>query len=350
MIVRKNVHHPNDVSTKYLQETNGEELFNFFKLPGKFVKSYPKTIVRRDGSQIEMDWLVLADPDNITLFERTLINVEFQTKRVSEEKIKVISDYKDYSKTYFALPVLTIIIVFDEKEYEESLKEYCSTASDILRPIYIHMPWKEIEKRFNNLKSKINNRKKLSKEEAFDIAFLPMFAPKQKAGPITETITKLFKMEKTLEEKLKSDIAYVLGIMIRKYFDCTTKGKELLKLIEKEIDKSALMDVIEYELDYREQVHKAEINEKNKEILAKDQEIHNKDKEIQNKDKEIHNKDKEIQNKDKEIHNKDKEIHNKDKEIQNKDKEIHNKDKEIQNKDKENAKLKAKLEENGIAY
>lgn len=71
--------------------------------------------------------------------------------------------------------------------------------------------------------------------------------------------------------------------MIRKYFDLTPKGKELLKLIDKEINKSNLMDVIEYELDYRDQAHKAEIKEiintKNKEITAKDKEISEKDKE-----------------------------------------------------------------------
>ena len=46
--------------------------------------------------------------------------------------------------------------------------------------------------------------------------------------------------------------------------------------LDKEINKSDLMDVIEYELDYRDQAHKAEIKEiintKNKEITAKDKE------------------------------------------------------------------------------
>ena len=40
------------------------------------------------------------------------------------------------------------------------------------------------------------------------------------------------------------------------------------------------MDVIEYELDWREHVHKMEIEEKNKEIRAKDKEITAKDKKI----------------------------------------------------------------------
>ena len=78
--------------------------------------------------------------------------------------------------------------------------------------------------------------------------------------------------------------------MIRKYFDLTPKGKELLKLIDKEINKSDLMDVIEYELDYRDQAHKAEIKEiidtKNKEINTKNKEITAKNKEINTKNKE----------------------------------------------------------------
>lgn len=124
----------------------------------------------------------------------------FKQKRVDENKIKIISDYKDHSKTFFSLPVLTAIVVFDEKEYRASLKEYATTASDILRPIYIHMPWEEIEKRLNNLETKILNREKLSQNEAFDIAFLPIFAPKQKAEYVTEKIARLYKSDETLKE------------------------------------------------------------------------------------------------------------------------------------------------------
>lgn len=286
MIIKKKVHHPNDVSVKYFQATEAKELFDYFKLPGTFIKNYSPRVVKRDGSELEMDWLILVDSDNKNIFERTLINIEFQTQRVDKKKIKVISDYRDYSKTNFGIPVLTIIIIFDEREFEVSIREYPITASDIIRPIYIHRPWKIIEKRLNNLEIKIHNKEKLSQNEAFDIAFLPMFASKQKAKFVTEKITKLFSNDETIKGTLRNDVAYVLGIMIRKYFDLTPKGKELLKLIEKEINKSDLMDVIEYELDYRDQAHKAEIKEKNEIINTKNKEINTKNKEITEKDKE----------------------------------------------------------------
>lgn len=58
------IHHPNDVSFKYFEATRPKILYNYFKLPRIFVRNYPTTIIRRDGSEREMDWLVLAKPDN----------------------------------------------------------------------------------------------------------------------------------------------------------------------------------------------------------------------------------------------------------------------------------------------
>ena len=72
------------------------------------------------------------------------------------------------------------------------------------------------------------------------------------------------------------------------------------------------MEVIEYELNYREQAHKAElqkiINEKNNELTAKNNEINEKNNELTAKNNEINEK------------------------------------------NKENARLKAKLKENGIEF
>lgn len=79
----------------------------------------------------------MVEPDNCRLFEKILINVEFQSYKVTKEKIKIISDYKDYTKLYYGLPVLSIIIITDD--YESSEIEYSGVSSDILRPIYIHM-------------------------------------------------------------------------------------------------------------------------------------------------------------------------------------------------------------------
>ncbi len=279
MILKKDVHHPNDISFKYLATTEPKKLHSYFKLPGKFVRNYPTKIIKRDGSEREMDWLIVVDADDEQIFKRTLINAEFQSYPVDFDKIEVIADYSDYGKTYYGMPLLSIIIITDG--YERSEKEFQRTASDILKPIYIHMTWEEITEKLNNLEKKILNHEKLSDDEAMDFAFLPMFAPKNKAKFVTEKLARLFNQEKTITGTFRNNIAYVLTIMIRKYFDGTPKGKELLKLAENEISKSDLIDVIEYELDYRDRAHKAEIekitSEKDAEIekinLEKNEEI-----------------------------------------------------------------------------
>ena len=172
MIVTKKVHHPNDVTNRYLSEVIPKILHCYFRLPGKFVRNYTTKIIRRDGSEGEMDWLILVEPDGHRLFERILINVEFQSSRVTEEKIKIITDYRDYAKTYYGLPVLSVIVITDG--YDSSELEYSRVESDILKPVYIFMDFEEIIKRLNNLEEKINNN-----DEGLDIVFLPMFAPKK---------------------------------------------------------------------------------------------------------------------------------------------------------------------------
>lgn len=145
MILKPKVHHPNDVTIKYLIDIMPEKLHHYFNLPGKFVRNYSRTLIRRDGSEREMDWLMLVEPDDEILFEKILINVEFQSSSVGKEKIKTIADYKDYSKTYYGLPVLTVIVIMDG--YESSELEYSRVSSDILKPLYIHMEWGRINRK-----------------------------------------------------------------------------------------------------------------------------------------------------------------------------------------------------------
>lgn len=160
MILKPKVHHPNDTTIKYLIDIMPEKLHHYLKLPGRFVCNYPTWIVRRDGSQGEMDWLMLVEQDYETIFEKILINVEFQSSFVGKEKIKVIADYRDYSKTYYGFPVLTIIVI--TKGYELSEHEYSRVPSDIIRPCYIYIKWDEITERLKNIEDKINNQKQLS--------------------------------------------------------------------------------------------------------------------------------------------------------------------------------------------
>lgn len=77
-IFRKEVHNPDDVTIKYLINNLPDKLFLYFGLPGEYLMNYPVRIVKRDGSEREMDWLLLSKVNNDGKFEEILTNSEFQ--------------------------------------------------------------------------------------------------------------------------------------------------------------------------------------------------------------------------------------------------------------------------------
>lgn len=327
MISKKKVHHPNDVTNRYLTISIPEILHNYFHLPGKYVRNYTTQIVKRDGSEGEMDWLILVEPDNSRLFEKILINVEFQSSRVTEEKIRIISDYKDYAKIYYGLPVLSVIIVTDG--YESSELEYSRVDSEILKPIYIHMSFDEIIERLKNLEDKILNHKQLTEDDGLDMVFLPMFAPKKEAKWITEKILHLFNLDTSLKKPFKGHIGYGISLMVKKYFKDTSKAEELLKMLEEKVDDSRLRIVAEFEEDYARQVYERKLAEKDKILSEMDSAIAEKDSAIAEKDSILAEMDSVLAEK---------------------DSILAEKDSVLAEKERENEILKAKLEENGISY
>lgn len=309
----KEVHHVNDVTNVYFSNVIPGILHRYFRLPGKFVRNYTTRIIKRDGSEGEMDWLILVEPDGHRLFEPILINVEFQSSRVTKEKIKIISEYKDYAKIYYGLPVLTVVIITDG--YESSELEYSRVESDILKPIYIHMDWEEIIERLNNLEEKILNHEQLTEDDGLDMVFISMFAPKKEGKWITEKILNLFNMDQTLKEPFRGHVGYGISLMVKKYFKSTPKAEELLKMLEQKVNNSKLRIVADFEDDYARQVYERKIAEKEK-ILAKQI----------------------------------KAIAEMDEAIAEKNNALAEKDSALTKIELENNLLKAKLEENGISY
>ncbi|MBE6500469.1 MAG: hypothetical protein E7Z80_08010 [Methanobrevibacter thaueri] len=281
MILNQNIHHPNDVTNKYFSEIMPEKLNHYFKLPGEFIRNFPTKIFLRNGSEREIDWMMLTKQNQ----EEMLTLVEFQSYPVNKEKIKTIADCADYSKTYYHRPVCAIIIITEG--YESSQKEYRRTASDIFKPIYIHMDWNEITERLNNLEAKILNQEKLTDDEALDMVFLPMFAPKNKAKKVTEKITHLFRKDNTITGIFRCDIAFSLSIMIKKYFNLTRKGKELLEMINPEINISRLKDVIDFEVDYIKRSYEKELAENKKTLAENKHALDITNQKLVEKDKEI---------------------------------------------------------------
>lgn len=274
----KKIHHANDVTNVYFSNVVPKILHRYFRLPGKFVRNYTTRIVKRDGSEGEMDWLLLVEPDGHRLFEKILINVEFQSSSVTKDKIKIISEYKDYAKTYYGLPVLTVIIITDG--YNSSELEYSRVDSDILKPIFIHMSFDEIIERLNNLEEKILNHKELSEDDGLDMVFLPMFAPKKEGKWITEKVLHLFNMDRTLKKPFRGYVGYGISLMVKKYFKSTSKAEELLEMLEEKVNDSKLRIVAEFEEDYARQVYERKLADMDKAIADKDKALAKKDEQI----------------------------------------------------------------------
>ena len=72
-----------------------------------------------------------------------LINIEHQSTRLDTFKIRIIDEYKHYSKCKHKLPLLSVIVSPFKKE--EHVSEYRDTASDVLQPIFITITDEEIE-------------------------------------------------------------------------------------------------------------------------------------------------------------------------------------------------------------
>ena len=309
----KKIHHVNDVTNIYFSTVIPQILHRYFHLPGKFVRNFTTRIVKRDGSEGEMDWLILVEPDGHRLFEKILINVEFQSSRVTKEKIRIISEYRDYAKTYYGLPVLSVIIITDG--FESSELEYSRVESDIIKPIYIHMDFEEIIEKLNNLEEKIINQEKLSEDDGLDMVFLAMFAPKKEGKWITEKILHLFNMDNSLKKPFRGYVGYGISLMVKKYFNSTSKAEELLKMLEEKVNDSKLRIVAEFEEEYARQVFERKLAEKEKAISEMDSVLAEKDKAISEKEKAISEM-----------------------------------DSALDKIEKENILLKAKLKENGISY
>jgi len=289
----KEVHHVNDVTNIYFSTVIPKILHKYFRLPGKYVRNYTTRIIKRDGSEGEMDWLILVEPDGHRLFEKILINVEFQSSSVTKGKIKIISEYKDYSKTYYGLPVLSVIIITDG--FKSSELEYSRVESDILKPIYIHINFDEIIERLNNLEEKIINHEALNENDGLDMVYLPMFAPKKEGKWITEKVLHLFNRDTSLKKPFRGHVGYGISLMVKKYFKSTPKAEELLKMLEEKVNDSKLRIVAEFEEDYARQVFERKLAEKENALAKMDSAIAEMDSAIAQKDSAIAEMKREIQ-------------------------------------------------------
>lgn len=157
------------------------------------------------------------------------------------------------------------------------------------------MNWEILNERLNNLEKKIPKQEPLSDDEALDMVFISMYAPKEYARQVTEKIVRLFSSDESITSILGLDIACALSFMVKKNFGSTSKGEELLNMIdEKYLDKSAIRDIIDFEVDFARKSYEKQLEERDNTIAEKDSAIAEKDSAIAEKDNIILKKDEEI--------------------------------------------------------
>ena len=341
----KSEHHPYDKSFRYMSGEYPGYLHANLNLPGKYIKSCENDVVSHEKINLRMDLLILVGPDGGSVKENILINLEHQSEKLDDEKIKKIAKYKDFSKCRHHCPILSMIVT--PHEPENQIQEYGITESDITKPVFIHMDNEEIKKRFNNLETKIKNKSKLENHEILDFGIISIFAS---YNNIIEKLCKLYKDSRYVKGKVRRDMSLILDLMIKVRFKGNKeKIVELENMIEEDREAARRGMRIYYEEEFAKinSDWEKELAQKDadyaKEIAGKNIEKGIRDKEIIEKNIEIGIRDNEIIEKNIEISEKDNEISIKDNEISIKDNEIN----ELKNQRQEYKNIIDKLKENG---
>jgi len=329
--IYETAHHAFDKSFRFLADQHTGDMHLNLKLPGKFIRLLQNDVAKDPKSNIRMDLLELVGPDGDSITEETVINLEHQSTKLDSEKLEQISKYKDYSKCKFKNPILSAVAT--PFSPEEQKQEYKSTESDITKPKILCMDYKELQKRLNTLKRKINNNEKIENHTLLDFGIIAIFIRENKY-PVLKELCELFKKAKNIPKELERDLVLVLESMIKTQLKNNNEQiRELLNMIGKDIETAKRGMRIYYEEEF------AQIDaEHKKELTLKD---------VENK-KIIAEKNLQLEKKDLEIEEKDLEIEEKNLKIEEKDLKIEEKDQTISKQEKEIKRLKEKLKENGI--
>lgn len=241
------------------------------ELPGIFKELLQNDTVMNPKIGIRMDLLELAELEGGI---EILINIEHQSTRLDTIKIRIIDDYKNYSKCKHKLPLLSVIVSPFPKEEHET--EYRATESDVLQPVFITIDDKEIRKRLNILKDNCKNRE-IENHIILNIAIISIFVLENEYEILKELCLILAQSE-GIKGKIRSDMVKVLEEMIKyKLYGNEEQVMELLGMLEEDRQTAKRGMRIWYEEEFAqiEAEHKKELSIKEaqykKELAEKDE-------------------------------------------------------------------------------
>ena len=241
------------------------------ELPGIFKELLQNDTVVNPKIGIRMGLLELAELEGGI---EILINIEHQSTRLDTIKIRIIDDYKNYSKCKHKLPLLSVIVSPFPKEEHET--EYRATESDVLQPVFITIDDKEIRKRLNILKDNCKNRE-IENHIILNIAIISIFVLENEYEILKELCLILAQSE-GIKGKIRSDMVKVLEEMIKyKLYGNEEQVMELLGMLEEDRQTAKRGMRIWYEEEFAqiEAEHKKELSIKEaqykKELAEKDE-------------------------------------------------------------------------------
>ena len=216
--------------------------------------------------------------------DNVINNIENQGYIVDMKKLEIIAEYAKFLLINNDSLIDSIIISKVNPKYCE--KEIYLTKTLILRPYYLYKSPEEILERLNNITSKVNNNIKLTYDEACEWAMLPTLAQDDIAPFVTQKVCEQLKNDKTIRENLKTDICFILQIMIDRNIKNEKTKKELLEMINMEKRKTALEYLIEIETQKLKE-HNYELKEDNVELKESNVELKEDNKKLLKRNEEL---------------------------------------------------------------
>ena len=266
-----------DISTKYGFIKLSEIIHHYFQLDGEYVYPIETEVITLNKRNLRMDIAYLRN-DNV------INNIENQGYIVDMKKLEIIAEYAKFLLINNDSLIDSIIISKVNPKYCE--KEIYLTKTLILRPYYLYKSPEEILERLNNITSKVNNNIKLTYDEACEWAMLPTLAQDDIAPFVTQKVCEQLKNDKTIRENLKTDICFILQIMIDRNIKNEKTKKELLEMINMEKRKTALEYLIEIETQKLKE-HNYELKEDNDELKESNVELKESNVELKEDNKKL---------------------------------------------------------------
>ena len=283
------LHHLDNYSFTLMFEEYPKEFIEVLGAPGIFVKKANTQVKLPDGKTGEMDTAYVADPDSITIFERTIVIMEHQRMIVTHPKSVMISNYAIQGVADEKIPFY--IAIASHIESSKHQQEYERTDSFIIRLQFLDLGERDNWERLNRIRNKLRFKKNLSVKDGLNLGIAVVFAPEDCAKERTREALHYYLESEITSKKLELVLYSVFYCMIDAYFDDESEYQRRIKMLNDETSPQT-QEKFAFEIRREKRLNQmsAEMDEKNaiikeahdfiKQLLSTDE---NMDENLKNK-------------------------------------------------------------------